>query len=257
VACQEPNPKFDGPADGAAGTGTETSAGTETSETNGSEDETKGSEDTGERPGPCEEADSSMVACYDFETTQGNVFVDGSMYGNDAALSNANLGPGHSGNAYDVGPTSRVVVDDSPSLDINGPLTIEGWLRLRSLPAPGERQGVMDNEGQYAVFIYPPDELRCQMGFDDVSATVDVLDEWTHFACVYDGNELRAYLNAELVDTLGGSGTIGTDDTTPMSLGNAAETWDAPLDGLMDSFRIWNVGLQDEEVCKASGIQGC
>lgn len=259
MGCNELNPEFDG-REGETGETTAPGDGDGDGDGDGETDSSTSDTDTGgDGSDACDPDAPDLALCFDFEVQGEGVFVDHSAHGNHADLSNTQITPGPWGNAFDVTAQAKAAVPDSASLDIDGPITIEGWLNLRSLPASqdGARQGIVDNEGQYAVFIYGPDELRCQLGFDDVSITVEQLDEWFHFACVYDGDEMRAYLNAVEVDSLGGSGAIPTEDTSPMTIGNAAVTYDAPLDGLMDNFRIWSAGLGDARVCSVSGVAGC
>lgn len=75
------------------------------------------------------------------------------------------------------------------------------------------------------------------------------LDVWTHAAAVWDGATMRLYKNGVEVGSTAKGGTLSTDPTVKVSIGNQpAETGDRPWDGLIDDVRLYNVALSEAQI---------
>ncbi|MBL4634489.1 MAG: LamG domain-containing protein, partial [Kofleriaceae bacterium] len=99
----------------------------------------------------------------------------------------------------------------------------------------------MDNQGQYGLFIYASNALRCTVaGHIALSANnVVVPGEWQHIACVYDGTALRVYRNGINVAETPGTGPILTNGNSGVSLAQDNPDGDEFI-GRLDQVRIWN-----------------
>lgn len=247
-------------SDSAAGddTGSETSSGTSLTSDSGSSssfgtstDGSSSGSDTGDVPVLQCEGQADLQACYDFVGVGSGMLWDRSGNGNDAVAAGVGVVPGPFGDAATFDTDSEIAVPDSASLDIPGPITIEAWIRVDALPHAA-RVGVLDNEGQYDLTIYPSDEYRCNTAPGQLFAGPVVVGEWSHVACVYDGFALRAYVNGVEIGSTGASGPLLTADTEPMSIGDTSPTFDEPFDGAIGGIRVWSRALGSGELCEAA-----
>jgi hypothetical protein len=219
--------------------------------------------DASQRPdaGPpfCDETDPTLVACYRFEDP-GAPLLDESMYGNDGTVA-THLGavpgpPGH-GQALELHPDSVALVPDSVSLNLRMSATLELWVRPTTLPAAGARFGLLDNNGQYGLFLAPDGTVRCAMGSTVPSALSVAPGVWTHIACSYDGQAVRLYQNGALKGTPTATTVTLTDGSADgMRLGENSPTGDV-LDGALDDVRIFAVARSAAQICAAAGRSNC
>ncbi|HSP56587.1 MAG TPA: LamG domain-containing protein [Dehalococcoidia bacterium] len=158
------------------------------------------------------------------------------------------------------GPGSGYVeVPDAPALNPGGAITIEAWVNLRSYNLYGTAQfcptivgknytqsywfGICD--GRLRLIVQNPDTLD--------GDTVLPLNTWTHVAAVYDGSQVRLYVNAVLDGSKDvGALTIG-DTADPLRIGNDV-AWDATPDGLLDDVRLWNVGRNNMDIASTMNM---
>lgn len=207
------------------------------------------------RPFDCP-VDPDLRACIRFDTDLGGTYADESGYGNTVIHSGGSQVPGVSGNAADGSPAARYEMLDSASLDLTDFMTIEGWLRYDSLPASG-RAGIVDNDGQYSLFLYAGTGLRCSNGPDQLPHVPVPVGVWFHAACAWDGATLTLYFDGMPVATMASTGTIGTVNTEPVSVLNSSPVFDEPMDGAIDNLRIWHSGRTQAQICADAGITGC
>ncbi|HMR77628.1 MAG TPA: hypothetical protein PKD61_21115, partial [Polyangiaceae bacterium] len=141
----------------------------------------------------CEATNQDLVACLRFDSAA-QIGKDDSQYGNHATANGVSVAGGHSGNAARFSTTSKMIIPESPSLDVSQ-LSIELWLRLDSLPG-GARAGLVDNHSQYGFFVNKNGTLWCgaALGIAQTSLKLGV-GVWNHLACVAGGNNVRIYVN--------------------------------------------------------------
>ena len=122
----------------------------------------------------------------------------------------------------------------------DGPLTLEAWFRARSF---AKRTGLVckTESSDYGLFVsegHPTFSLHLAGKY----ATVEKKDlaiatgAWHHLAGVFDGSEVRLYLDGALLDTQKAAGKRDTN-ALPLSIGgdvdkngNAVDTFDGELD---------------------------
>jgi len=212
-------------------------------------------ESTGEvRPSLCDPAEG-LRACYDFANVGGGTVVDGSGNGNDGHTTNVVQVPGPFGDAAQIGPGSRIEVQDSSSLDITGSLTVEVWTRVEALPS-ANRMGLLDNDGQYSVFFYSNGEYRCSAGEQLLFGGSVPKGEWIHVACVYDheANTMALYVDGALEAMTPTNGDpIPTNNPQPVALGSDSPSFNDRLDGVLGGVRVWSTARSPEQLCEAAG----
>src|SRR5205809_29245 len=108
----------------------------------------------GGRPATFCADDPDLVACYRFDAADATEPHDDSAYGNDGIATAITFPDGHHGKAMAFGATSSVQIPDSASLDVSR-ITIELWVKPSTLPPQGGRAGLLDDNGEYGVFLAP------------------------------------------------------------------------------------------------------
>jgi hypothetical protein len=202
----------------------------------------------------CDVNEPALVGCWEFE---GNL-TDGSGDDNNGTSTGAvavAFVAGQTGMAAQLTAMSRISVADSASLSPQA-LTIEGWIRPTNLPAGGARQGVLDNNNSYGMFLISTPVV----GLSCIGATVAIAitpNVFTHVACTYDAGGNRIYVDGTEVANVAAGGPLGAGDATgPVLGGNSNGSLDT-LVGEIDQLRVWNVARTAQQVCTAAGRTTC
>lgn len=206
----------------------------------------------------CDPLNAGLRACYQFE----GVLTDGSGRGNHGTTDAGSFVAGSRGQAYRSGARG-VRAGDSATLECTTALTMEAWVLLSAWPDAGARYGVLDNNGQYGLFIGPGGELRCSAGVASSVPGAVGLGAWHHLGCVFDGPALtmRSYVDgvevalnaAGLPD--GGVRVLSVGDDAGLTLGEQSPSGDV-LNGAIDGVRIWCVPRTAAELCATLGQCG-
>lgn len=152
------------------------------------------------------------------------------------------------------GASSLIEVPHHDSLVPGGDeLTVEAWFKPASFPAghpPIARKGSVAESGwgfdtpggRIRGFVYTaPGAAAVTEG-----STQMKLDTWHHVAMVYDGDEVRIYLDGELEGEVARSGDINENQASVWIGKKANESiW---LDGILDEVRILNIAITEEQI---------
>lgn len=166
----------------------------------------------------------------------------------DLSAAIASAPRGQSGDrALRTGPGAAVSVpSDAISLP-DGPMTIEAWFKADRFgdrtgliaKTEGSDFGLFVSEGRPHFAIHLGGEYRIAEGQPgDISA-----DQWHHIAGVYDGREVRTYLDGRLVASTPATGTRRTN-RLPLVIGADVNRSGAPtsfFEGLIDHVRVSRV----------------
>jgi len=139
----------------------------------------------------------------------------------------------------------------SGSLDITGDkLTLSGWIYpvSWSMQAPIVGKG----EYQYKLGWRTPDTVEFSVTIGTqryIRATVpdDWLNNWHLVTGVYDGSELKLYIDGKLVGEKSQTGTINHCEY-PVYIARNSQAWSRYLNAGVDDVRIYNRALSAEEV---------
>ena len=157
------------------------------------------------------------------------------------------------------GTNDFVEVPDSPSLGLTGPMTVEAWVRRT---ATGMSHSIVEKYGcagsaptfgGYAFRIGPTDKLtfytldNCNDGTGAFGGTSLQANVWYHVAGVFDGHQIRVYVNGVL------DGATGTErnpkpGNTPLRLGARGNDGATGFSGILEEVRLWNVARTDTEI---------
>jgi hypothetical protein len=213
-----------------------------------------------ETPPPfCDASDKTLIACYRFEiderTTQP---FDESSYAHHGTTSMVTYvaGPTGAGKAIQIAATSAVRVPYFATLGVTSSITIEAWIKPKTLPATG-RAGIVDDNGRYGFFIMPGSIFRATAPAPIDSDAVLTTGTWQHVAYTYDGAKQTLYRNGNVVktqDLMGG--TYGMSDGSGLAIGMNSPSGDN-FDGAIDSLRIFNIARTAKEICTAAGKSSC
>ena len=152
------------------------------------------------------------------------------------------------------GVSSLIEVPHHESLFPGGDeLTIEAWFKPASFPGghpPIARKGSVAESGwgfdtpggKIRGFVYTaPGDPAVANGTTQMK-----LDTWHHVAMVYDGAEIRIYLDGELDGDVARKGDINQNDASVWIGKKSIESvW---IDGTIDELRILNIAITQEQI---------
>ncbi len=159
-------------------------------------------------PGPTQD----LVGYWKFNEGSGSVAGDSSGLGNDGTIHGASWVSGSPDGSTALsfdGVNDYVEVPDSSSLDITDAITIEAWIK-RDVGGTGYGRIVSkENDAQsndIGYFLQLSSTGTVRLGFANgsstyisaIGSTVVSTGVWHHIAGVYDGNEIRVYLDGQL-----------------------------------------------------------
>lgn len=187
----------------------------------------------------CSEPD--LVLCFGFE----GAVVDGSPNALVPTLSGVSFVPGKSGQAASFGPLSAMRFAAAPAFEVTT-ATIEAWVKLAANP-PGDGV-VFDDDNRASLTILADGTLLCKPTGVPSTGKV-VVGQWSHVACVFDGANVRAYVNGTEVGS--GAGVIGSSPTSTAAVGGNAPSGE-PFVGAIDSFRVFKSARTAAQITAAA-----
>ena len=162
-------------------------------------------------------------------------------------------------NAPGTTSSNSVSVGNPPDLNLTNAITLEGWCLLTSFGADDSWiiRKACDDSGVSPWNVYKL-SLPHEQGHFDFELAIDGvyqnvsssgatsfqtanLDEWYHVVGTYDGNDLKLYVNGELLGTTHAPGTI---ITSSQSICFGGDTFF----GQLAELAIWNRALSQQEV---------
>ena len=209
---------------------------------------------------------SAQVGVWSFEEGSGTTTADGSGNGNLGILSGGPLwiaGPTGNGLEFDG---NRVLVDDHPSLDIAGPITVAAWVRpdrrATQYVVKKAHYGTVDG---YELSLSASGVLFARFNqatsgntYKLSGATSYPTDgaTWMHVAAVFDGSEIRLYADGVLDGTLDAFGLVIAANDVELSMG-AQDTGSSGLfDGGLDEVSVFDHALDAGEIEALANLSG-
>jgi hypothetical protein len=235
-------------------TSSDTAAATSTSTDSTSSDSTG----SGETFVLCDAGDPDLRACYDFVGAESGVLTDLSSHGNDGTVSAAVVvSAGPFGSTVQPSARGEIRVPDSSSFDLVSPaLSFDAWVWLQALPLAGQRAGVLDDDGQYSLFVYADQGVRCGFGPVEFFGPQLPLGQWVHVACVGEAGTSRMYIDGVEVATAGDPGQGSAKNVADIAIGDNSSAFGEPLDGQLAAVRVWSRTLSPAEVAEAALAAG-
>jgi hypothetical protein len=212
-------------------------------------------------------AEANLVAAWSFDEGSGNVAKNITSNEHAGEVKDAKWVDGKFGSALEFkgAEPSQVEVPGSPALNLTEAVTLEAWIKAKSVAGfCGLVQKWNDDGGvnkrQYLLANYNG-TLRMYVSYAGIdypgvgSKNKIPADEWTHIAGSYDGKKLRVYINGKLEgegcdeagQTLQSGKEIFTSDT-PFWIGGYAPGMKRWFNGVVDEVMLWDAALTEEEI---------
>ena len=205
------------------------------------------------------EVGSTGVGNWSFDEGSGTVALDSSGDGNDGTLNGTPVWTtGISGSALDFsGGDDRVLVPDSPSLDISDQITITAWVKPRKTGTQyvvkKARINVTDGyelslSASGRVFVrFNQDSVGNTYRLDSQSYYPTDGNTWMHIAATYDGQDIKVYVNGVLETSSNAQGLVIASNSNDLSIG-AQDDGQYPFDGVVDQVHIYNYALTATDI---------
>ena len=190
-----------------------------------------------------------LLAEWNFDEGKGNVARDSSGNGHDAQIFEGEWVKQGDGFALNLdGRDDYVDCGESQALGLNGPITIEAWIKpTRHTPDNAVLFG--ENLGTYLVTYYGKD-LHWYIAHKTKTNYLNMptnLHEWSHVVVTFDNDRLEIWINGR---------RVASRDTAVKSYTPGGHFWicvkgrpDLPhYKGMVDRVRLYNRGLTAEEV---------
>lgn len=212
----------------------------------------------------CSITDTSLRLCLDFEDAKTG--DDGSTFQHDAVCTAVNVMTREQEKAGQLSAQSRMIVAETPDLDITANLSVSLWAHPNALPMKGQPYWALDNNKQYFVEYLDNGKFRCGIGTTTVDAKLGVTpDSWYHVGCTYDQahQSLRVYVNGHLAGCKTTTAAIPTDGAEGLAIGgNVASgpggpSFSQPFIGGLDNIEVFARTLTEHEMCDAASNSGC
>lgn len=196
------------------------------------------------------------VSIWHFDQGSGTIAFDSSD-DNDGTVNGATWTTGVQNNAllFD-GENDFISMADSENLNFDQELTVMAWVKWSINPSTGESWANIINKGEDAQwqiqhsndnsnfeFAVKTDESRVWI-FSNIEPKQEV---WYHVAGVYDGSEIRLYVNGSLDNQDDLTGDIHVTDH-PLNIGRRSYFEDRYFAGIIDEVYLYDKALSDEEL---------
>jgi hypothetical protein len=194
-----------------------------------------------------------LVGWWKFDETEGTTAKDSSGFSHDGKLvGNAKWSAGKSGGAIKLdGKNSYVRIADRAGFNMGNQVTVAGWVNIHSVPAEwmaivtkGDnawRLSLSERERRFHFSVNNWDRVGLN------GDTVVPLDTWHHVAGVYDGEEVKLYVDGKLDAKQPWTEGIGRNNAHVL-IGENAERKGRYFDGLLDDVRIYSYALGESEI---------
>ncbi len=209
-------------------------------------------------------ADPSLVGWWRFDETSGTVAADSSGNGNDATLhGDPQWVPGSIRGAVQIdGDGDYLEAAPSESLNVTGDqITLTAWVYFDDVSVVQIILAKVFNNTthtspyfSYGLHILSNGRGRCWLSLTSNTQSYAMAPtgtvtagQWHHMAGVYDGSQIRLYLNGEVVATVNATGDINPYPDTIYRMGNNGGLTE-PMAGKLDDIRIYTRALSVDEL---------
>ena len=209
-------------------------------------------------------ADPSLVGWWRFDETSGTVAADSSGNGNDATLYG---GPqwvtGTLGGAVQIdGGDDYLEAAPSESLNVTGSaITLTAWVYFDDVSVVQIILAKVFNNTihtspyfSYGLHILSNGRGRCWLSLKSNAESFAMAptgtvtaQRWHHMAGVYDGAQIRLYLDGQIVATTNATGDLNAYPDTIYRMGNNGGLTE-PMGGMLDDIRIYKRTLSEAEL---------
>lgn len=193
------------------------------------------------------------VAAYSFDEGEGTTAHDDTGNGHEGTIEGAEWAEeGKFGSALEFNgkPEDCVTIPDSSELQLRGEFTLEAWIKPEG---QGEDPVIFKEGGSvfgYALY-YEEGHAEGALAAGPSEAVdlqgTETLPEgaWSDLAVSYDGEQMRIYVDGELVGTKETTGPIASEG--PLHIG-CSKNWGEGFEGEIDNVRVYDRALSAGEL---------
>lgn len=215
-------------------------------------------EDPDPGPGP-EPVPEGPVGVWDFAEGSGSVVGDGSGYGNDGGVVGSPAWvDGVKDSALDLGGSDYVVVPDSESVGLSGPMSVAAWIRPERVGTQYVvKKGAQASVDGYEVGLASTGTVFVRLNHassgntfrvDSTSAYPVDGSTWMHVAAAFDGSRVRLFIDGVEQGSVPGPGSVGTN-SLDLVLG-AGEGGFRPMTGGLDQVGVYSGALTPGQIAE-------
>ncbi|HIE08581.1 MAG TPA: hypothetical protein EYP65_01895, partial [Armatimonadetes bacterium] len=184
-------------------------------------------------------ADDYTILLLHFDEGRGEIARDLSPFRNHCRIVGARWAEGKFGGALDFREGGVAVVPFHPSLQVSEEFTIEAWVWVEG--PSDEIQRIAFRSGVYGFYLNPKGTnlvffVNAGGKWESVVAPVPTR-KWVHLAGVYDGREMRLYIDGELKARRRKAGTV-VESVVPLLIGANDDAGRWQLRGMVDEIRL-------------------
>ncbi len=170
---------------------------------------------------------------------------------------------GQVGQAFSFdGVNDRVQIADLPSFQLTQSLSLEGWIKVNSLPATieamiffrGDSRGGLD---PYVLMLNPSGQLQFRISSETASAIIQApvsTGQFIHVAATLDDSTglMSLYQNgvlaAQVTTAIRPFAALDPTQNPAVGIGNANSTYNAVFNGLIDDLKLYDHALTASDV---------
>lgn len=156
------------------------------------------------------------------------------------------------------GVNDKIGILDSPELNPSGSITVEAWINAEEWQTSIWAGVILSKQGSnpdkgYCLSAGENGRIEFTLSIDEGWKAVSTpallgTNAWYHVAGVYNGSQLKIYINGELMGTEEAIGTPTTSEGVVMNIGDNP-TWPGRYwNGKVDEVRIWEVARTQTEI---------
>jgi len=212
-------------------------------------------EDQDEEPEE-ESTGSNLISHWKLDENSGTDAFDSSD-GNDGVVNGASWTTGvvNSSLLFD-GADDFVFIENSENLNFVGNFTAMAWVKWSIDPETGDNWANILNKGEDSQWqiqhSYDNSKFEFALNTDNTrgwvySSTEVKMDVWYHVAGVYDGSEIRIYVNGTYENQEDLTGNVYVTDY-PVNIGRRSVYNDRYFSGVIDEVYLYNRTLSAEEL---------
>ncbi len=203
---------------------------------------------------------AGLLGWWKLDESEGTTVADSSGNGNNGTLQGDpqwRPAEGKIGGAIELdGNGDFVKIANESAFDITGQITIAAWVNISSVPqewtgivTKGDSAWRLSTDFANNVFHFGVAEGDYINGQRSVGS-----NQWHHVAGVYDGSQIKIYVDGKLDASRPRSGPIGTNNF-PVCIGENHELRGRYWDGLIDDVRVYNYALSEKEIAALAAAQ--
>jgi hypothetical protein len=196
---------------------------------------------------------AGLIGWWKFDESEGSAAADSSGNGNDGSLQGNPVWRPNGGKLAGAlefdGDGDYVKIGNESSFDITGQITISAWVNINSVPAEwtaivskGDSAWRLSTEFAQNGFHFGVSGNTYLNGQARVSS-----NQWHHVVGVYDGSQMRTYIDGKLDVAKAWDQGIASNDY-PVYIGGNAEQTGRFWHGLIDDVRIYNYALKEADI---------